>query len=76
MRFIKIDDPDFLEEFLKKLESPRELSPVELKEIYAAYKEQYTAADLQKHTEPMQDGVWMDDLMTRLREKQRLHFTH
>lgn len=71
MKFIRITDPEFLPELLKRLDSPGEYSPEELKEIYAAYKEQFTAADLQKYAEPMEDCVFLEDLIQSLKEQRK-----
>jgi hypothetical protein len=47
----------------------RELTPEELAEAYRLGREAFTAADLQKYTEPF-DGVPAEDILRELEEQQ------
>ena len=49
----------------------RELTPEELKEAYRLAREAFTAADLQKYTEPLDDGVPAEEVLRELEERQR-----
>jgi hypothetical protein len=63
MKFIDISQANSFPE-------PRDVSPEELKKIHALFKEQFTAADLQRYTE-LDEGVPFEDMLKALREKQR-----
>jgi hypothetical protein len=51
----------------------REMTPEELKEAYSLSRANFTAADLQKFTEPMDDGVPAEDVLREMEETQRRH---
>jgi hypothetical protein len=63
MKFVDISEANFFPE-------PRELTPEELKQVHALYKEQFTAADLQKYTE-IEEGIPMEEVIQALEEKQK-----
>jgi hypothetical protein len=48
-----------------------ELTPEELAEAYRLAREAFTAADLQKYTEPLDDGVLAEDVLREMEEQQR-----
>lgn len=48
-----------------------ELTPEELAEAYRLAREAFTAADLQKYTEPLDDGVSGDEVLREMEERQR-----
>jgi hypothetical protein len=45
-------------------------TPEELVETYRLAREAFTAADLQKHTEPLDDGVSAEDVLREMEEQQ------
>ncbi len=47
-----------------------ELTPEELAEAYRLGREAFTAADLQKYTEPLDDGVSGEEVLRKLEEQQ------
>ena len=49
----------------------RDLTPEELAEAYRLAREAFTAADLQKYTEPLEDGVPAEDVLSEMEERQR-----
>jgi predicted GNAT family N-acyltransferase len=49
----------------------RELTPEELKEVYALARAAFTAEDLQRYTE-LDEGVSADEVLAELEEAQRL----
>lgn len=48
-----------------------ELTPEELKEVYAQAKASFTAADLQKFTEEDDGGTFFDDFLDQLKAKEK-----
>ncbi|MCE9532303.1 MAG: hypothetical protein K8T89_14455 [Planctomycetes bacterium] len=49
----------------------RDLTPEELAEAYRLGREAFTAADLQKYTEPLDDGVSAEEVLIEMEEQQR-----
>ena len=49
---------------------PRELSPEEMKEVYALARAAFTAADLQRYTE-LDEGVPSDEILAEMEEVQK-----
>jgi hypothetical protein len=49
----------------------RDLTSEELAEAYRLAREAFTAADLQKYTEPLVDGVPAEDVLSEMEERQR-----
>jgi len=49
---------------------PRELSPEEMKEVYALARAAFTAADLQRYTE-LDEGVPADEILAEMEEVQK-----
>jgi hypothetical protein len=45
-------------------------TPEELAEAYRLAREAFTAADLQKHTEPLDDGVPAEEVLREMDEQQ------
>ena len=53
-----------------KIEFDRELSPEELKEVYALARASFTAADLQRYTE-LDEGVSFEEFVVELEAAQQ-----
>lgn len=47
-----------------------ELTPEELAEAYRLAREAFTAADLQKYTEPLDDGIDAEEVLREMEEYQ------
>jgi hypothetical protein len=47
-----------------------ECTPEEEAEVYRLAREAFTAADLQKYTEPLDDGVPAEDVLREMEEQQ------
>jgi hypothetical protein len=56
-------------EIMARLEF-RELTPEELKEVYAQVKAAFTAEDLQKYTE-IEEGVLVDHVIAQMEKRQQ-----
>jgi hypothetical protein len=71
MRIIRPEDvkPEDFKEIAKGM--MRELTPEELKEAYRLAREAFTAADLQKYTEPMDDGVLAEEVLAEMERRQQ-----
>ena len=74
-RLIPMDDPRFIDEFLKALSDPecmRERTPEELKEIYAAIKEQLTPEQLEKEfsLDSWEGSEFLENIIASLAKEQ------
>jgi hypothetical protein len=54
------------------LPEPRDLSPEEVKEVYALARATFTAEDLQRYTET-DDGIPVEEVIAEMEEVQKQH---